>query len=143
MQKEKRTDNKAILDIVGRDQQDQRLHLEFDRERCVWNLTKTETELWNEPPDQLLESIANLLSSETPEWRGSASELIDRLDGMDIQPNVLSRRLNVGVDRLWNEYKIRIEMMRTHTGRVIKLTLDISKQQKRDDNGGCDDAQTV
>lgn len=124
MQKEKRTDNKAVLDIVGRDQQDQRLHLEFDRERCVWQLTKTETELWKEQPDPLLESVAKLLSPETPEWRGSASDLIDRLDGVDIQPNVLTRRLNVGADRLWNEYGIRIDTTRTHAGRMVKLTLE-------------------
>ena len=46
MQKEKRTDNKAVLEVAGRDQQDQKLWLNFNRERCVWELTKTETELW-------------------------------------------------------------------------------------------------
>lgn len=49
MQKEKRTDNKAVLEVAGLDQQDQKLYLNFNRERCVWELTKTETELWKEP----------------------------------------------------------------------------------------------
>lgn len=31
VQKEKRTDNKAVMGIAGRDQQDQKLHLTFDR----------------------------------------------------------------------------------------------------------------
>jgi len=127
MQKEKRTDNKAVLDIVGRDQQDQRLHLLFDRELCLWQLTKTETELWKEPHDPLLAGVAKLLSPERPEWSGSASELMDRLDRMDIQPNVLTRKLNVSADRLWNEYGIRIESSRSHTGRTIKLVLDVAK----------------
>lgn len=127
MQKEKRTDNKAVLDIVGRDQQDQRLHLLFDRELCLWQLTKTETELWKEPHDPLLAGVAKLLSPERPEWSGSASELMDRLDRMDIQPNVLTRKLNVSADRLWNEYGIRIESSRSHTGRTIKLILDATK----------------
>ncbi len=35
MQKEKRTDNKAVLEVAGRDQQDQKLWLNFNRERCV------------------------------------------------------------------------------------------------------------
>lgn len=35
LQKEKRTDNKAVLDVVGRDQQDQRMLLTFDR-GCVF-----------------------------------------------------------------------------------------------------------
>lgn len=124
MQKEKRTDNKAVLDIVGRDQQDQRLHLLFDRERCVWQLTKTETELWKEPPDPLLEAVSNLITAESPEWVGSASELIDRLDRLEIQPNVLTRRLNAGADRLGNEYGIRYESSRGHGGRIVKLTLN-------------------
>lgn len=124
MQKEKRTDNKATLDVVGRDQQDQRLHLQFDRQRCIWLLTETETELWKEPPNPLLEGIANLLTAESSSWMGSATELLDRLDGMDIQPNVLTRKLNVNADRLWNEYGIRIETSRTHAGRIVKLTLE-------------------
>lgn len=124
MQKAKRTDNNAVLDIVGRDQQDQRMQLLFDRERCIWQLTKTETELWNEPPDPLLEAIAQLLTPEAPEWCGSATDLIEKLDGIDIQPNVLTRRLNVGADRLWNEYGIRIDTKRTHAGRLVKLVLD-------------------
>lgn len=124
MQKEKRTDNKAVLDIVGRDQQDQRLHLSFERESCLWKLTKTESELWKEPPEPLLEAVVKLVTLECPVWNGSATDLIDGLDGIEIQPNVLSRRLNVNADRLWNEYSIRLETARTHSGRQIKLTLD-------------------
>jgi len=127
MQKEKRTENKAVLEIVGRDQQDQKLHLFFDRDRCIWRLTDKETQLWKEPPDPLLEAVARLVTADTPEWSGSATELIDGLDRMDIQPNVLTRQLNVGADRLWNEYNIRYESNRTHAGRNIKLILDISE----------------
>ena len=36
MQKEKRTYGKATLDIVGRDQPDQRLYLTKDQEHLVW-----------------------------------------------------------------------------------------------------------
>jgi len=100
MQKEKRTENKAILEIVGRDQQDQKLHLLFDRDRCLWQLTDKETQLWKEPSDPLLEAVACVVTPESPDWTGSATELIDGLDRMDVQPNVLTRKLNVGADRL-------------------------------------------
>lgn len=126
MHKERRTDNKAILDVVGRDQQDQRLHLIFNRERCIWQLTETETELWVNLPDPLLEAVARVVTSAAPEWSGSASELAAILIGFDIQPNVLTRRLNVNADRLWNEHNIRIDTARTHAGRTVKLTLDNS-----------------
>ncbi|HOJ10256.1 MAG TPA: AAA family ATPase [Clostridiales bacterium] len=123
MQKEKRTDNIAVLDLVGRDQQDQRLHLQFDRERCVWQLIKAETELWKEPPDPILSLISGLVNKEAPEWIGSATELIERLK-LEMQPNVLTRRLNVGADWLWNEYGISYENTRSHTGRQVKFTLN-------------------
>lgn len=123
MQKEKRTDNKAVLDLVGRDQQDQRLHLQFDRERCVWQLIKAETELWKEPPDPILSLVSGLVNKEAPEWIGCASELIERLK-LEMQPNVLTRRLNVGADWLWNEYGISYENTRSHTGRQVKFTLN-------------------
>ena len=119
--------NAAVLDVVGRDQQDQKLHLLFDRDRCLWQLTDKETQLWKEPPDPLLEVVARLVTVDAPEWSGSATELIDGLDGMDIQPNVLTRKLNVGADRLWNEYHICYESNRNHAGRNIKLTLDVSE----------------
>lgn len=124
MHKGNRTDSEAVLEIVGRDHQDQRLHLSFHRERWVWELTRSETELWKEPPDPLLEAVAKLLTLESPQWIGSASSLIDELGGLEIQPNVMTRRLNVGADRLWNEYGIRLETSRSHAGRLVKLTLD-------------------
>ena len=128
MQKEKRTDNKAILEIVGRDQQDQKLHLIFNGERCIWELTKTETELWKETPEPLLEIVSKIVTAESPEWIGSASELLIELNKIDkeieINPNVLMRKLNIGADKLWNEYGIRIENRRTHAGRIVKLTFE-------------------
>ena len=124
MSKDKRIDNNAVLDVVGRDQQDQRLHLLFDRECCVWQLAKMETELWIDPPDPLLEAVACVVTPDAPEWSGSASELAALISRLDIQPNVLTRRLNVNADRLWNEYNIRIDNTRTHAGRIVKLTLD-------------------
>ena len=124
MHKAKRTDKHAILEIVGRDQADQRLHLSFHQERWVWELTKSESELWKEPPDLLLEAVAKLISPDAPEWSGTATELLDQLDGIDLQPNVLTRKLNVSADRLWNEYGIRLVTQRTHAGRIVKLTLD-------------------
>lgn len=69
MQKEKRTDNRAELEIAGRDQQDQKLWLNFNREICIWELVRTETELWKEPDDPILEAITGLITEEQPEWR--------------------------------------------------------------------------
>ena len=59
LHKEKRTDHWAILDIVGRDQPDQRLRLLRNEENLTWMLEGADCELWKEPPDPLL--VMNLL----------------------------------------------------------------------------------
>ena len=126
MQKEKRTDNKAVLEVAGRDQQDQKLWLNFNRERCVWELTKTETELWKEPEDPLLEKIKKLVTIDQPEWIGTATELVQILQ-VEMQPNALSRKLNVSLERLILEYGIQYKTERGHDGRKIRLTF-VGKQ---------------
>ena len=126
MQKEKRTDNKAVLEVAGRDQQDQKLWLNFNRERCVWELTKTETELWKEPEDPVLEKIKELVTETTPEWAGTATELVEVLQ-VEMQPNALSRKLNVSLERLILEYGIQYKAERGHDGRKIRLAF-VGKQ---------------
>lgn len=123
LQKTKRIDNKATLDIAGRDQPDQILHLQFDRSICIWKLLKIENEISAPPPDPLLEKIANLLTLDNPSWTGTSSDLLVLLKDMDLQPNTLTRKLNISVDRLVNEYGITYENNRTHSGKMIKLTL--------------------
>ena len=125
LQKEKRRSNSATLDISGRDQQDQRLYLSRDMERLTWQLERTETELWKEPPDPILNSVAGIVTADRPEWSGSPTELVTAL-GLDVKPNVLTLRLNVNAGRLLNEHHVRYESSRNHAGRNIKLTLDIS-----------------
>lgn len=124
--KETRTSNKATLEISGRDQQDQRIHLIRDEEKLCWNFEKAETELWKEPPEPLLECIANLVTEENPTWQGTATELIEKL-GLDMKPNVVSLKLNVNAGRLMNDYSIRYTNKRNHSGRMIFFSL-LSKE---------------
>lgn len=124
--KETRTSNKATLEISGRDQQDQKIHLIRDEEKLCWNFEKAETELWKEPPEPLLECIANLVTEENPTWQGTATELIEKL-GLDMKPNVVSLKLNVNAGRLMNAYSIRYTNKRNHSGRMIFFSL-LSKE---------------
>ena len=124
LQKERRTGNTATLDISGRDQQDQRLYLTRDEERLVWQLERTETELWREPPDPVLEAVAALVTAERPEWAGTATELIAVL-GLELQPNVLTKRLNVRAGKLLNDFHIRYENAHIRTGSRIKLAKEV------------------
>lgn len=124
LQKEKRTDLSATLDIVGRDQPDQRLHLIRDPERLIWLLDHAETELWESPPDPLLDKIAAVITADNPEWNGSATELVCLLQ-VDIQPNILTRKLNVKAGELRNEYQIDYSIKRTRNGSAICLARKI------------------
>lgn len=123
LQKERRTDSAATLDISGRDLQDQRLYLKRDEERLAWELERRETELYKEPPDPVLEAVAALVTVERPEWSGTATDLAAAL-GVDMKANALAMRLNVRAWRLSYEYHIRYESTRTHAGRSIRLTLE-------------------
>ena len=124
MQKKKRTDNTAVLDIVGRDQPDQELTIEFDRERCIWKFKKAETELWKQPPNPLLEAINEFLAEGRPEWEGTATELLKQLPDMQLSANVLSRKLNVVNSRLLNDYGIFYDNKRGHERRIILKRLE-------------------
>ena len=94
LQKEKRTGNTAVLEVSGRDQPEQRLILKKDMERLVWELEKSETDLWQIPPDPILEKVAALLSEEISEWSGTPTELAEALH-LELKPNLLTKHLNV------------------------------------------------
>ena len=121
MQKEKRTDGTATLEIVGRDQADQRLHLNRNQETLAWNLESADKELWKNPPDPVLEAVANLVSSDNLEWEGSPTELANLLtNGMAV--NSLTKHLNINASRLLDEHHVKYENKSKHEGRRIKLS---------------------
>ena len=86
-------------------------------------MERTETEIWTESPDPVLEAIAALVTAERPSWDGTATELAAALQ-TNMKPNALAMRLNVQAGRLAAEYHIRYENSRTHAGRKIQLTLE-------------------
>lgn len=122
LSKEHRTDRTATLSVSGRDQPDQRIHLVRDEATLQWNFDHTDTELYKEPPDSLLERVATLVTAERPTWQGSATELI-AATGFEIQPNALAKRLNVNAAKLLCDYGIRYTNAHTKTGSRITLTL--------------------
>ena len=125
LHKEKRTSNTAILEISGRDQQDQKLTLTRNTEKLLWELEKAETELWKEPPEPLLEAISKFVNENNPMWEGTATELLENLTlDFEIQANALTKKLNVTSSRLYNEYYVKYTTKRTHNGRMIYLSYD-------------------
>ena len=121
MQKKKRTALKATIDVVGRDQQDQIIYLTKDPNTQIWNLERMETELYKEPPDNILEAISKLVNSEQPEWAGTPSELADALN-IGMAANALTKYLNIKCGRLKDKYGISYENKARHSGRRVVLT---------------------
>lgn len=117
LQKERGTTMNGTLDVVGRDQGEQKLYLVRDREHLYWNLDHMEAEVCDAPPDPLLEKINTIISCT---WVGSPTDLVDLLE-LEQKPNALSRYLNVNKSRLENEYGIEYQNNRTHGGRIIAL----------------------
>ena len=123
LRKEKRTSNAATLEVSGRDQPDQKIYLNRNPETLVWELEKTETELWKQPPDPLLENISDKITKENSEWQGTPTELVEFL-GVEMKANALTMKLNINAGRLFNEYGICYENKRCHDGRKVRLHLE-------------------
>ena len=121
MRKEKWTDSKATLEVVGRDQPDQRLYLSKDQESLVWGLDHAENELWKQPPDPVLEAVAKIVSADNREWEGSPTELAQAIQ-TDMAVNRLTKHLNVNASRLLEEHQVKYENKTKHAGRRIRLT---------------------
>ena len=120
MKKENRTDLTATLELVSRDQPEQKLYITKNPESLVWELDHAETEPWKEPPDPILEAVAKLVTPQAPRWEGSPTELVTAL-GLPDQSNRLTRHLNVKAGRLMEEFGIDYENKARHTGRRITL----------------------
>ena len=125
MAKAQRTDRAATLDITSRDMPDQRLHLLRNEKTLVWELDHEDTVLWKAPPDPLLEKIAKLIAGR-PSWSGSATELLELL-GESMQPNILTRMLNVKGSSLKTEYGIAYTSRHTRNGSIILLSKLVSE----------------
>ena len=126
--KDKRTASDAVLEVVGRDQQQLRLHLRFDAARLRWELVEAEAEQFRQPPNPLLEFLSRLVNEDNPTWSGTATELTECLSEMDNErsftPNWIVRTLNARQDTLLRQYGVRYHSRRTKDGKTLSLRWD-------------------
>ena len=128
LHKDKRTASDAVLEVVGRDQPQLRLHLRFAAAHLCWELLEAEIEPYREPPCPLLEVLSRLVNEENPSWNGTATELAQCLPEMDsnqsFTPNWIVRTLNARQDTLLRKYNIRYVAQRTREGKSLSLRWD-------------------
>ena len=125
LHKEKRASCEAVLDISGRDQPDQRLHLNRNPETLIWELENADMQVLGEKPEPVLAAVAQLVTAEQPDWSGTPTELAEAL-GSDLPPNKLTMKLGINASRLFNEYGISFEKYRTRTSRQITLHRNVT-----------------
>ena len=122
MQKKKRTELDATINMAGRDQPDQILYLKKDPQTQIWNLECMDNELYKEPPDPVLEAVAKLVSAECREWSGSPSDLVKAIH-TEMASNALTKYLNIKAGRLLEEYHVGYENKAKHSGRRCETDL--------------------
>ena len=120
LHQEKRTSSEGILDVIGRDQPEQTLYLNRDPDRLCWVLDKAEMDKYMEKEDPAINAVAGFMESIEGVWSGTATDLAKELC-MDMNPIVLSKKLNVNASKLRNDHGIIYENTRTHEGRRINL----------------------
>lgn len=103
-----RLKGEALMQISGRDMEDMRLRLRFDRENLRWqNLgAETEPEAAPDREGELVRELLGLVREE--EWIGSPEQLLEELRGklprgLPATSASLSRWMNRQRDRLWEQ----------------------------------------
>ncbi len=126
--KDRRITSDAVLEAVGRDQQQLRLHLSFDAAHLRWELVEVETGRFKELPNPMVELVSRLVNEENPSWSGTATELMQCLSEMDnsqsFTPNWIVRTLNAQQDTLLRKYDIHYVSHRTKEGKALLLRWD-------------------
>ena len=87
----------------------------FSKKTCLYDPTCSQ---------YMLEAINNFLTEDKPEWEGTATELVSQLPDMQIQANVLSRKLNVVNSQLLNNYGIFYDNKRGHERKIVLKRLE-------------------
>lgn len=117
LHKDKRIEKNAILDVSGRDIQEQRLHL-HKNEKCIWELVEEEIDTFEEPIDEVIEKVASVINKNNGIWCGTATELVSSIN-TDIKPNQLTRKLNCNANIFESKYCIKYSNKRKKEGTFI------------------------
>ncbi len=137
LQKKKRIEDTAVMQIVGRDQEDQVLSLEFNRDRCYWNLIKAEKTIMKPLPDPLLVRIDEFMQDKA-KWVGTAVELLEELPELEMLPHILTRKLNVSASALYNDFGITYTQ---NSRSKTKRTFTLIREPVEDPGASGDDKQ--
>lgn len=122
LEKDRRTENRAILHVTGRDIEDMQLQLEFDRDMTVWRFVSYLS--GEKTVDIVITVLVSFLSGQKS-FNGTASELVNELKkvdgGFNASPNALTRMLKEHALMLEKRFHITMKFTRTKSERLISL----------------------
>ncbi len=134
MYKHKRLENEAIIELSGRDRTDEKITVRRNPDNLCWELKETTAVPEITELNDLVKIIGCFITSENPKWEGTATDLIDDLNLTgQIQPNMLTRTLNINVNELYDNYGICYVCKKINNKRMVKLLLDTKKGTVTDD----------
>ena len=136
LKKPKRSETRAVLNVVGRDIADLQIKLEFDRGKLIWVLTEFEVKPYQTPLDKDIELINKFLAEK---WTGSATDLLKEIPEIKLAANTLTRKLNANTSILLNNYGIKYVNNPRGKTRSISL-IRIKKEKSAEDTKNFENA---
>jgi hypothetical protein len=122
--KNDRLQNRGKLYATGRDIEDIELHLEFDKDTCLWKMISHNDEDTVKADNPILCAIDKIVQS--GEWRGTSTELVNEIimvdPATDIKANVLARTLNSNSDLLLSKFNIQYSQKRLNGSKIMIFT---------------------
>lgn len=123
--KHQRIDGRATLHATGRDIEDIKLELEFNRETYTWAMLSNDDSDLIKSDNPILTDIERFLQTKGTEWKGTSTQLLQELIQIDgnitIKPNALSRLLNANTDLLLTKLNIVYSVKRINNVKQINL----------------------
>lgn len=120
IQRSNHMEKEAKLHVTGRDMESAIHLIEFDG--TIWNYIKAIDDESNRIPSCILEIEAFMAALESPDWRGTASDLIEAAGIDGVTASALSRALKANA-RYLGGHGIRYASRREAKARVITLTI--------------------
>jgi hypothetical protein len=126
LEKQKRTENAAILHVTGRDVEDMQICLEFDRDPPIWRFIGYGNNTGN-GDDEVINAVCSFMAGRSG-FIGTASELYAAMSDSKtvtgdsgITANNLTRKIKGHLLTLEKSHYIKVSFNRTNTSRLINL----------------------
>lgn len=119
--KEQRVDDTAVMIAVGRDIEQQELHLRFEDKRWHMIEHKGQQELKKESIPPVLTRIAEFVL-EVGHWEGTATELLSTISDSEASPVTITKLISKFYYEVFEPLGITYETKRKAKERIIKLT---------------------